>query len=80
MRKYNRFRIKKTRLLYCFRSLWFFLKYVQAVLPETSLFLFAQMAVLSRSFQMFKVLGMYNFEYRAVCITKTFLSLKICSL
>ena len=68
MRKYNRFRIKKTRLLYCFRSLWFFLKYVQAVLPETSLFLFAQMAVLSRSFQMFKVLGMYNFVQTCLSI------------
>ena len=39
----------------------FYLKYIQAILPETSPFLSAQMAVLSIFFQMFIVLGMYNF-------------------
>ena len=34
---------------------------VKADLPETSPFLFAQMAGLSKFFQMFMVLGMYNF-------------------
>jgi hypothetical protein len=34
---------------------------IQAILPETSPFLSAQMAVLSGFFQMFIVLGMYNF-------------------
>ena len=38
-----------------------FLLEIQAILPETSLFLSAQMAVLSSFFQMFIVLGMYNF-------------------
>ena len=35
---------------------------IQGVLPETSPFLSAQMAVLSSFFQMFIVLGMYNFD------------------
>ena len=42
----------------------FYLKYIQAILPETSLFLSAQMAVLSSFFQMFIERGMYNFESR----------------
>jgi hypothetical protein len=36
---------------------------VQANLPETSPFLFAQMALVSTFIQMFIVLGMYNFVY-----------------
>jgi hypothetical protein len=35
---------------------------VQAKLPKTSPFLSAQMALVSTFFQMFIVLGMYNFE------------------
>ena len=35
--------------------------YLKAILPETSPFLFAQMAVLNSFFKMFIVLGMYNF-------------------
>ena len=35
---------------------------VQANLPETSPFLFAQMALVSTFFQMLIVLGMYNFD------------------
>ena len=54
--KLNKFRIKN-RLLYCFR----FLLEIQAILPKTSPFLSAQIAVLSSFFQMFIVLGMYNF-------------------
>ena len=38
------------------------LLYVQASLPETSPFLSAQMAFMSTFFQVFIVLGMYNFE------------------
>ena len=51
--KLNRFRIKK---LYCYivSDLRFLLE-IQAILPETSPFLFAQMAVLSSFFQMFIV-------------------------
>ena len=41
----------------------FYLKYIQAILPETSPYLSAQMAVLSSFFQMFIVLGMYNFAF-----------------
>ena len=47
-------------MLYCFRSQFCF--EMQAILPETSPFLSAQMAGLSSFFQMFIVLGMYNFE------------------
>ena len=43
---------------------------VQANLPETSPFLSAQMTLVSTFFQMFIVLGMYNFEE----------NVKICSL
>ena len=35
---------------------------IQAILPEISPFLSAEMAVLSNFFQMFIALGMYNFE------------------
>ena len=35
---------------------------VQAYLPETSPFFSAQMALVSTFFQMFIVLGMYNFD------------------
>jgi fucose 4-O-acetylase-like acetyltransferase len=38
-----------------------FLLEIKAILPETSLFLSAQMAVLSSFFQIFIVLGVYNF-------------------
>jgi hypothetical protein len=54
--KFNKFRVKKLDLR--------FLLEIQAILPETSPFLSAQMAVLSSFFQMFIVLGMYNFEMR----------------
>jgi hypothetical protein len=37
---------------------------VQANLPETSPFLPAQMALVSTFFQMFILLGMYNFEVK----------------
>ena len=57
--KLNKFRIKRLDG-YIVSDLRFLLK-IQAILPETSPFLFAQMAVLSSSFQMFIVLGMYNF-------------------
>ena len=40
----------------------FYLKYKVCILPETSPFLSAQIVVLSSFFQMFIVLGMYNFE------------------
>jgi hypothetical protein len=40
-----------------------FLLEIKAIQPETSPFLSAQMAVLSSFFQMFIVLGMYNFAY-----------------
>ena len=48
-----------------FLSLFKFLFEIQAILPETSPFLSAQMAVLSSFFQMFIVLGMYNFALGA---------------
>ena len=56
--------IQNKRKIYCYTvsDLRFLLK-IQAILPETSPFLFAQMAVLSSSFQMFIVLGMYNFAF-----------------
>ena len=50
-----------------------FLLEIQAILPETCPFLFAQMAVLSSFFQMFIVLGMYNFAsalHYAVCAAR----------
>jgi hypothetical protein len=53
------FRIKKLDF-YIVSNLRFFLE-IQAILPETSPFLSAQMAVLSSFFQIFIVLGMYNF-------------------
>ena len=51
--------------LYCYivSDLRFLLE-IQAILPETSPFLSAQMAVLSSFFQMFIVLGMHNFDLR----------------
>ena len=58
----NKFRIKSTRLLHCFRSQVFL--NIQAILPETCPFLSAQMALLSSFFQMFIALGMYNFGTR----------------
>ena len=50
----------------CFRSheTCRFLLEIKAILLETSLFLSAQMAVLSSFFQMFIELGMYNFDSR----------------
>ena len=54
---------KKIRLLNIFRPQVCFFE-VQAILPETSPFLSAQMAVLSSFFQMFIVLRMYNFYRR----------------
>ena len=39
---------------------------LQAILTETSSFLSARMAVLSRFFQMFIVLGIYNFGYNVI--------------
>ena len=59
--KLNRFRIKKLDC-YIVSDLRFLLE-IQAILPETSPFLSAQMAVLSSFFQMFIVLGMYNFVF-----------------
>ena len=51
-----------------------FLLEMQAILPETSPFLFAQMVVLSSFFQMFIVLGMYNFGcYMKKCSFYTYL-------
>ena len=52
--KLNTFKIKKLG----------FLLEIKAILPETRPFLFAQMAVLSSFFQIFIVLGMYNFAAR----------------
>ena len=49
----------KSRFLFCLIFQVFC--YVQANLPETSPFLSAQMALVSTFFQMFIVLGMYNY-------------------
>jgi hypothetical protein len=63
--KLNKFRIKK---LDCYIVSDFrFLLEIQAILPETSPFLSAQMAVLSSFFQVFIVLGMYNFAWNVNC-------------
>ena len=58
--KLNKFRIKKLEC-YIVSGLRFLLE-IQAILPETSPFSFVQMAMLSSFFQMFIVLGMYNFD------------------
>ena len=58
--KLNKFRIKE--LDWYIVSDFRFLLEIQAILPKTSLFLPAQMAVLYSFFQMFIVLGMYNFQ------------------
>ena len=60
--KLKKFRIKKKLDCYIVSDLRFLLE-IQAILPETSPFLSAQMAVLSSFFQMFIVLGMYNFVW-----------------
>ena len=52
--------VLKSRLIYCLRFQVVLLD-VEANLPETSPFLSAQMALLSTFFQVFIVLGMYNF-------------------
>ena len=57
--KLNKFRLKRLDG-YIVSDLRFLFK-IQAILPETSPFLFAQMTVLSSFFQMFIVLGMHNF-------------------
>ena len=57
--KLNKFRMKKNYVVSDLRLLL----EIQAILPETSPFLSAQMAVLSNFFQMFIVLGVYNFGY-----------------
>ena len=57
----NKFRIKKNLDCNIVSDLKFLLE-IQAILPETSPILSAQMAVLSRFFQMIIELGMYNFE------------------
>jgi hypothetical protein len=57
--KLNKFSIKKLDC-YVVSDLRFLLE-IQAILLETSPFLSAQMAVMSSFFQMFIVLGMYNF-------------------
>ena len=62
--KLNKFRIKKLNC-YIVSDLRFLLE-IQAILPETSPFLSAQMAVLSSFFQLFIVLGMYNFVSKVV--------------
>ena len=49
---------------------------MQAILPETSPFLSAQIAVLSSFFQMFIVLGMYNFVTRLEIIHLVDVSLR----
>ena len=59
--KLNEFRILKYQIAILFPISGFYLKYIQAILPETSPFSTAQMAVLSSFFLMFIVLGMYNF-------------------
>ena len=59
--KLTKFRIKKYVLdCYIVSDLRFLLE-IQAILPKTSPFSCAQMAMLSGFFQMFIVLGMYNF-------------------
>ena len=59
--KLNKFRIKNKLDCYIVSDLRFLLE-IQAILPNNSPFLSAQMAVLSNFFQMFIALGMYNFE------------------
>ena len=66
--KLNKFRIKKKLDCYIVSDLRFLLE-IQAILSETSPFLSAQMAVLSSFFQMFIVLGMYNFGFDYDLIT-----------
>ena len=59
LQKLNKFSIKNLDC-YIVSDLRFLLE-IQDILPETSPFLYAWMAVLSTFFQMFIVLGMYNF-------------------